>query len=634
MNKAALKIGVWVLALSAAGCRDREPAASPADRASGQAVVDTATATGDPAGPWEAGWQGVYRVTMSSRLQDASGHLLLGLSLEGDLHVAVQRVLGPRVALSLAFTAPQVSLEGDDPARTAAQAASLRSELALPFVGTFENGVLSSMGFGKGASAFAVGVRRTVLSLLQTPPAQGGQAVTESREFDANGQVRVRYTQTGEGLWQAEKQAYLRGLYESDDDDPERRSPRPALESATGMLSVQGGRLARAERSDVVRVDLMGTGGMRSHTAGTLVLNPGAPPPASALLSLDASAMTVLSAGSPWRTPLDIGAMDSARMEGLDFDTVLKALVARAKDPRRRGLWAKKNEAAVDAAQVKDATEWTHDWSRYFTALPAFFRQQPQTLKRAEKEIRKGSPAATSLIGGLSSSGVAAAQQILLALARDEKLDAGLREAALRNLAQCNLPTVETAEAMRAMFTDEFSKRYAVYGTGIISRKLRESGEDAAALAGVNWLLSLLEGETDVPARRDILRGLANAGHPVVLPSMGKLLTSDVASDRAGALEALRLVDDPAVDALIAQRLNPKAEPERAVREAAVQAASTRSPAVPLRQAVIDAAQTDPEKRVKTLAMKLLRQWVSNDPSLQPIIDSIASATTGNALTP
>ncbi|NLN62969.1 MAG: hypothetical protein GX146_08830 [Myxococcales bacterium] len=625
MKAIVLKIGVAILALSALGCGKKQQDAQPTDivhESTSEPTLAVANITNTV--PWRSGELGVYRVEMSSRLADSSNHLLLDLSVEAHLHVAVQRVQGSRTTLSLALVGPLVRLEGDDPSRTSAQAASLQDELTQPFVGTFHRGAMEEMGFSSGASAFAVGVRRTLLSGLQVPVLSPDARSIEAREFDANGEVVVRYTKIDEGSWRLEKQSYVRGLYENDGADAMQQGPRPVLKSAKGNLLMADGRLVRAERSDVVHVDIMDAGGMRSHTALSVALDTTAPPPDASLLSLDASAMTVLAADKPWHTPLDIGAMDAARMEGLTFDAVLKALVAKAKDPRRRGLWSKKNDETASEVQAKDAAEWTEDWSRYFSALPAFFRQQPQTLKRAEKEIRRGSPATTSLIGGLSSSGIAAAQQLLLKLARDTKLDAALRESALRNVAQCRQPTVETAEALRALYADAFSKRYAVFGTGIISRKLRESGDEAAALAGVNWLLSLLQTESVAAERRDILRGLANAGHPAVLAPMERLLASDVMLDRAGALEALRLVRDPVVDERIAHHLRASVEPEGAVREAAVQAASTRRSADPLRQALIAAAKTDPEKRVRGLAFKLLRQWSAHDPALVPIIASMA----------
>jgi hypothetical protein len=53
--------------------------------------------------------------------------------------------------------------------------------------------------------------------------------------------------------------------------------------------------------------------------------------------------------------------------------------------------------ASRGGAAQRAAEAWTEDWARYFAALPAFFRQLPETLSAAEEAVRAGHPATASL---------------------------------------------------------------------------------------------------------------------------------------------------------------------------------------------------------------------------------------------
>lgn len=131
----------------------------------------------------------------------------------------------------------------------------------------------------------------------------------------------------------------------------------------------------------------------------------------------------------------------------------------------------------------------------------------------------------------------------------------------MRNLVQCRLPTEETAKAVRALYDDSLLSRFCIMGVGIIARKFQEEGKVEAAEENVTWLLELLKNTKTGSVRRDILRGIANSAHPMVFDEMKRLIAEGGINERAGAVEAIRLLKFQEVDRIIAQHLNFNQEP-------------------------------------------------------------------------
>jgi hypothetical protein len=317
-------------------------------------------------------------------------------------------------------------------------------------------------------------------------------------------------------------------------------------------------------------------------------------------------------------------AMDHERMKGLTFEQTLRALVARSRDPRKKALWAAKNDHAADPMDKKNAETWTEDWARYFAALPAFFRQKPETLKRAEREIREDNPATASLLGGLSSSGSPAAQKVLARLAKDETLDMKIRESALRNLVQCTRPTEKTADIVWAFTDDSDFTRLAVFGIGIIARKMRKSGEVETASKYVSKLIDRLGEVEDPHQKRDVLRGISNSGDPAAMDAVAPLFNAEEPAVRGGAVEAVRLMEIPEADRLIAEKISFKTEDTAGVRASAIRAAANRSQEDPILAALLEAAQFDPDMKVKKESRKLLYSWSNGNPELVAKLEAIA----------
>lgn len=93
----------------------------------------------------------------------------------------------------------------------------------------------------------------------------------------------------------------------------------------------------------------------------------------------------------------------------------------------------------------------------------------------------------------------------------------------------------------------------------------------------------------------------------IVLNKIKPLIKSDDPQKRAGAIEAIRMVDNFQADIIIANHLDHKKEPVAIVRKAAIVAASARENKQ-VTKALKSASTNDPDKKVKELAIKLLKR--------------------------
>jgi len=568
------------------------------------------------------GWVALNRYKYSVKLESA---LLLGSQPVMDFSISGQLVIDGAKKGSggdeFACFFKDVKVDFKSGKNALKQENLLKNSLEQqPVWVTFREGALKSIFWAQPPNSFMVGIWRSVLGAFQLSlnideSGRDKSGELKTVEFDNNGRYEAVYTQNGKSGWSKKKLAYINGLYTGESNGMLKEAPRPRLIMSSWNMRFNNGIIDSVSQKEQVKVVLTGTGAFMGTTALSIKYVSGArlsKPPLA-----DLKNGVTLEASEPFIQKLPVDAMDRQRMEGLTFKKLLDALVDKSRDPRKKRLWRAKNDKAADKKQQKDADRWTKDWSVYFAALPAFFRQQPKTIKIAEKEIIKGSPATSSLLGGLASSATLAAQKTLLKLAENSRLDDTVREAAMRNLVQCRSPFIETSEAVKKFYNKGFLASYAVYGTGIIARKLRESGEFDKAAESVRWLAELLKKEKNSDRRRDIFRGLANSAHPLLLEITGNYLNSSDPSDRAGAIDSLRLVKNPGVDKIIIKALDYASEPEKSVRIAAINALSVREKSSRTISTLIKTAQEDPESRVKSAARKLLYTWAKNDNALQ-----------------
>jgi len=129
----------------------------------------------------------------------------------------------------------------------------------------------------------------------------------------------------------------------------------------------------------------------------------------------------------------------------------------------------------------------------------------------------------------------------------------------------------------------------------------------------------------DQNAKTTVMRSIANSAYTGALGAVRPYLASDDPFLRAAAVEALRLMDNPKVDPLIADRLaNDK---QIVVRNAALTAAAPRSPSPVLLGAVEGVAARSSDTQGRLNAVRLLARWLpERDAAVRPALQRIATS--------
>ena len=114
-------------------------------------------------------------------------------------------------------------------------------------------------------------------------------------------------------------------------------------------------------------------------------------------------------------------------------------------------------------------------------------------MDRAVQIITKKDDAATQLMDALSSAGTPPAQEALLGIAENSKLDKALRQRSAIALGRVANAEPATVSALTQLLHIQGLETAACYDLGTISRRLRESGNFAAADAIVETLVKELK---------------------------------------------------------------------------------------------------------------------------------------------
>jgi len=273
---------------------------------------------------------------------------------------------------------------------------------------------------------------------------------------------------------------------------------------------------------------------------------------------------------------------------------------------------------------VTKGKEWTEKWSKPFASLPAFFRQQPETIEKAKKMILADSPAANSLLGGLSAAGTPQAQQVLVDIALDTKKSESLRKLAARNLILSSKPSAAVHGAVEKLLEDPVLEDYGILGTGTVARNTREAGDDKTADRLSMLIVSRLNAEKSPDKQTLLLRGIANSACDCAYDAVQAYLKSGNESVRIAAVESMRLMKKSPVETHLINVLNPETEPSKKVRVAAVETARVRPFDGKLASQLAKSAQNDPEANVRYEAIRTLSDWIADKPDLVNVLQKIS----------
>jgi hypothetical protein len=245
--------------------------------------------------------------------------------------------------------------------------------------------------------------------------------------------------------------------------------------------------------------------------------------------------------------------------------------------------------------------------------LPALFRQRPAAVDAAL--ARTGEPDGAKLIlEALGAAGTPASVGALGRIARDRARPVAARVDALGALVHVQRPSVDAMRIPLELVddADPAIRRAARLMTGALARAGRgDHPAEADALDAA--LASRLAAAREPAERASLLAALGNSAGRTTLAA-ARAGREDPSPDiRVAALEALRLSDDPSVDALLAASMT--GDPDARVRGAAIFAASFR-PAGSWLAAACQAAAGDPAEQVRAAAVSLLRKHLGASPEI------------------
>ncbi len=581
-----------------------------------RAEVTAAVTQPLPTPTWEVGQRHRYRVELASRIGLSSGEAMVSLSLRGDLVLHARPLDGG--ATQLAATVEQARLDSPDPAARP-QLDALALELREPFVFTLAGGKVTETFPRPTASRFADSIARTLAASLQVAAQpSAGTTTWKANEFDATGEYVAEYARAGAGLELSKRKTGYESLALGTLSLTRvAATVTPKVQESSGtvlLLALPDGRtrLQRVTSAEQIEVEVTSTTPMKSSTSLSLELVERLP------ATLDFGALLAersrLAAGARAATRTEGPNYDATRIGDYTFETAARELEALAADPRANALNASENETPLPAHEVEERESRLRADSKAFTAMAALLRSDPKHVPLAVARIRGESTARRALLDALSAAGTAEAQTALVELMNDARSPLEWRRAAASSLIRTPAATAATIAALSAHVGKDDLHVHAIYGLGTIARRLRERGESAAMGPLVKVLIDNLAVAPSRPLRIHALRALANAGDATALQAVRPWLADENDIVRAAAVDALRLMEHPAIDGILVQQLRDGSDP---VALAALDAIAVRKPTVELERVLVATVTDGKKPSVRIKAVKVLAGWLPSHPNLR-----------------
>jgi HEAT repeat protein len=373
----------------------------------------------------------------------------------------------------------------------------------------------------------------------------------------------------------------------------------PKVLASKGEIALaQDGSVERAAFDETVSSSLPAAGAVRvvSTLRFARVSRDGADP--AARTRWDAL-RRVLGATEPYGQAPGKDAFADLRIDGMTVQSALAALDSDAAAP-----------AKLENMQA-------------FTALAALIRRDGSGIAAVVARARKDD-VGHRYLDALADAGTPDAQRALIALVQDGGTPAKLRAQAARSLARVDRPTGEQVALLHSLVDHPKLEEHGLYGLGTAARRTREAGDVAKAREIAATLASLL-GRANTAARRiRVLRAIANSADPSLLAVGLPFLEHEDFGVREAAVYAVRLMNAPEVDGLLAARL--AQDPHASVRSAAATAMSARAPTAALAGALTAAALGDRDPHVRNRAIRVMSAWLDDLPQLSAALAEVAEA--------
>jgi hypothetical protein len=616
-------LAVMLVAVSASACADRgghraeqstgDHPSSPSTTAARPALVRI-----DPANTYD------YALNLSSKLSMGTASGEVDVALKATLSVtplsgAIELPAGTQ-PLFLALKDVKLSSTHTDPASFD----DLSRELQAGFVVELLSGDVTRVSMAR-ASAFAANLARSVAAQLALGPLPSAeQKVWEAPGADASGSY-VTELSRGEApdSVRIRKLRYAARALGQLPGSNEQLSLTPQVLESAGEARVVTGELQSISYTEALGTPLLSSGNARADTKISLMLA-NRRPLASAGRSYAAAraGMVDLSDSNALRdSTIQADAFDRSKIGDFTFASATAKLEQLSSGP---ALILTARDAERETTKSRQAREQRlAEFNRTFTALTAIVRADESTIAACASGIRANAKRANFLIDALVAAATEPAQALLVALAQDLTVAEGTRQRALSSVLRVQTPTTATVTALLSWLDQPERRTFAIYGLGTQARHLREQGQNELAKRAAQPLGALLRSTTGAGERVHLLRGIANSGDPALLPAVRPLLADADESVRGAAIEALRLMEAPEVDEIVARSL--RSEQSYEVLRAAVGTAQMRAPGALLSAALSDAARGSQDSQTRYRATQVLARWLTQRPELRGVLAELAA---------
>jgi HEAT repeat protein len=496
----------------------------------------------------------------------------------------------------------------------------LKEDLSAPWGFELASGAFHAIRARGGLSPFAFGILNTLAAGLQSPIDGGDGGVWDHEEADATGTYHARYSAGADRTELTRvKTAYEPRTLPGQKLFFGQMKESPSVIASQATLGLRGTDLFRLRSHDELEANVSAASKVHSMTDLSLTLVDHSPdrqaPDWAGLMGSTVSTPPGVLAVQP-----DVDPYDLTVAKDLTFPQALAA--AEKENTPAKG-------SSVNPMQMAAADEATAgSRQRAFTELVALLRTRPGTVPLAVAAIDKGSSARFMLLDALGSASTPEAQAALVAYARRPK-PADLREKAAGALIRTPRPVGASVDTLVDLLNDPALRSYAIMGLGTYARQLRERGSADLANRASGALFPLLDTKK-ASERVEILRGIANSGDARAFPLVRPLLDDPNEVVRAATIDAIRLMPNPEVDALVAGRMGP-AQP-LAVRLAAIDAARLRGAHEPLLSSVKAAAIASGDAESRLRAVMLLARWIPDAPDVRATLEQVASSDSREAV--
>ena len=569
---------------------------------------------------WRDNQTYVYDVEVSSRAGVAGALPLAQYEMNGNLVVASRKVSGDAVQLAI-----HVANAHFQTAQTDAQSKydALAQELLEPYVITLSQGAITEERLAKGSSSFAESIYRYLGGIFQLRAATSHEGL-EARERDVAGIYYARYNANAAGT------EVVRTKLRYD----------PITIAGKGP-GVGGSKLAANVKDSKATIQL-GDASVKSielaESMESSVANGSAVSSTTKLkLTLKATSPTV--SVVPWDTLMREGVltqpghMMAKSVNPAQFDelrignyTFEKALTELSDSAKRLSKKLAKDKASQGRPRPEDPELQKKELDvdeRVFTAMAALLRRDTVNVDRAGQIISKNGVVASHLLDALASAGTPAAQQALVSIIENPKLDKKLRQRSAIALTRVGYATPGTIGAFTKLLHVPGFETAACYGLGTLSRHLRDNGDFGTADSIVDTLLKELKESKGEDWTVVVLRGIANSGNGKAFDAVEPFLKEPNARVREAAVESIRLMQESKVDTVLQSIL--ATETDESVRAAAIDACAMRPMTPRLLQSVSSAGLTGKSTRVRQRAVQVLAMWAPQNPEALSALKSVSA---------